>query len=323
MIEIGQIIKKQSGKVAIILSLISIAIPTVGYYMKKKGKYEIELIPGFNKGFRLTGYDSRYKENHDIGRLQYGEMAEKTDWRIGQWGCTKNLINSVHTKEGNTDVYFDGSKTLKINNDTGGFVLDIDGSKDYTKDRKEGEAWIHFIMEVTSMPVQVKISDINFLDYSLEFNLTKEKNNNIHFNSGLHTALFIWYITLNDRDPASPTYGDYFWFGLPIYDYRYDYSPFFAQQDGGKEDKTDKFVINPKGEDFLNNTVRLNEPQHMQVDVFGMLKNAYELAVSRGFMKNTTFEKLSIASMYIGWELPGNFDVAMKVDKISMKAGIR
>ncbi|GAB3427378.1 hypothetical protein [Niabella aquatica] len=315
--------KKMIREICITLSAILLIIVMVRCDTKKIEKYDIELIPNFNKGFRLTGYDSRDKKNHDIGRLQYGEMADKTDWRIGQWGCTKNLINSVHTKEGNTDIYFDGSKTLKIDNKTGGFVLDVDGSKDYTKDREVGEPWIHFILEVMPFPVKVKIADINFLDYYLEFTLTKEKNNNINFNPELHTALFIWYITLNDIDPQSPTYGEYFWFGLPIYDYRHDYSPFFAQQDSGKEDRTDKFVINPRGQDFLNSVVRLNVPQYMRHDVFGMLKDAYKLAVSRGFMKNTTFEKLSIANMYIGWELPGNFDVAMKVDKMSIKAGVR
>lgn len=295
----------------------------LSYDTKEPEKYSVELIPDFSKGFRLTGYDSRYKENHDIGRLPYGEMAKTTDWRIGQWGCTKNLINSVHTKEGNTDVYFDGSKTLKIDNSRGGFVLEVDASKDYTKDRKEGEPWIHFILEVMPFPTRVKVGDINFLDYKLEFSLSKVINNNINYNPELHTALFIWYITLNDMDPQSPTYGDYFWFGLPIYDYRHDYSPFFAQQDAGKEDKTDKFIINPKGQDFLNSVVRLKAPQKIQKDVLGMLKDGYELAVSRGFMKNTIFEKLSITSMYIGWELPGNFDVAMNVDKMSIKAGVR
>lgn len=283
--------------------------------------FEIQLIPSFEKGFRLTGYDSRYPENHDIGRLPYGQMAEKTDWRIGQWGSKNNLINSVHTKDGDIDIFFDGSKTLKINNKTGGFALEVDASKEHVKDREEGEEWIHFILEVMPFPNPVKIKDINFLDYYLEFQLTKEENKNINYNPNLHTALFIWYITLNDLDPKSPTYQDYLWFGLPIYDYRYDYSPFFAQQDSGKEDRTDKFIINPAGDTFLNDVVTLNTPQYMSIDAFQMLKDAYDLAVSRGFMKGTKFENLSIGSMYIGWELPGTFDVAMEVYKISLVAG--
>ncbi len=307
----------------LVLTLAILTIITTGCEMKKKDEYEIELIPSFEKGFRLTGYDSRFPENHDIGRLEYGQMAEKTDWRIGQWGSHHNLIDAVHTKEGNTDVYFDGAKTLKINNDTGGFVLDVDGSKDIEGDRVEGEEWLHFILEVMPFPTKAKMKDINFLEYYLEFKLTKEVNNLVNYNPDLHTALFIWYITLNDLDPASPTYGDYFWFGLPIYDYRHDFSPYFAQQDSGKEDRTDKFIVNLAGDTFLNSIVSLNVQQYMQFDAYEALKQSYDLAVSRGFLKNTKFENMSISSMYIGWELPGNFDVSIVVDKISIKTGIR
>lgn len=285
--------------------------------------YEIELIPSFSKGFRLTGYDSRFPENHDIGRLEYGEMASQTDWRIGQWGSNHNLINAVHTVVGNTDEYYDGAKKLVIKNANNGFILDVDGSKDIEGDRVEGQEWLHFILEVMPFPTQVKMKDINFLEYYLEFKLTKEVNNLENFNPNLHTALFIWYITLNDLDPESPTYGDYFWFGLPIYDYRHDYSPYFAQQDSGKEDRTDKFIVNLAGDTFLNSIVSLNVQQYMQFDAYQSLKDSYDLAVERGFLKNTKFENMSIASMYIGWELPGNFDVAMDVNAISIKAGKR
>ena len=312
-------------KKTILLIFISfITIIIAGCNMKEKNNhYSIELIPSFEKGFRLTGYDSRFKENHDIGRLQYGEMAEVTDWRIGQWGCLNNLIDAEHTKKGNIDIYFDGAKTLEINNDTGGFVLGIDGSKDFEGDRVDGQEWPHFILEVMPFRDPVQIKNINFLDFYLEFKLTKEVNNLVNFNPNLHTALFIWYITLNDIDPNSVSYGDYFWFGLPIYDYRHDYSPYFAQQDSGKEDRTDKFVVNLAGDTFLNSIVSLNVQQYMGFDAYQSLQDAYNLAVERGFLKGTKFENMSIGSMYIGWELPGNFDVSMTVDKISIQTGKR
>src|SRR5690554_5315836 len=155
----GDFLKKLVKKICLVLSLTLMSIINVACNKEsnndKEKSYETQLIPNFEKGFRLTGYDSRYPEYRDIGRLPYGQMAEHTDWRIGQWGCNKNLIDSVHRKEGNTDIFFDGSKTLKINNDTGGFTLDVDGSKDYTKDREEGEEWIHYILEVPSFPTKV------------------------------------------------------------------------------------------------------------------------------------------------------------------------
>lgn len=294
----------------------------MGCKKNNKDPYTIELIPSFEEGFRLTGYDSRIKENHDIGRLDYGKKSEITDWRIGQWGCINNLLNATHTKRGNTDIYFDGAKTLEIDNDTGGFVLGIDGSKDFIGNRTEGQEWPHFILEVMPFRNPVCVKDINFLEFYLEFELTKEVNKTTNFNPDLHTALFIWYITLNDYGPDGRT-RDYFWFGLPIYDYRHDFSPFFAQQDSGKEDRTDKFIVNLAGDTFLSDIVGLNIPQYMHFDAYEALEEAYNLAVRRGFLKGTKFENMCIGSMYIGWELPGSFDVSMSVYNISIKTGIR
>lgn len=289
---------------------------------EEREPYEIELIPSFEEGFRLTGYDSRIKANHDIGRLDYGKKSEVTDWRIGQWGCINNLIDAEHTTRGNTDIYFDGAKTLEINNNTGGFVLGIDGSKDFIGDRVAGQEWPHFILEVMPFRNPVFIRDINFLDFYLEFELTKVENKTVSFNRDLHTALFIWYITLNYLSPDGTT-SDYFWFGLPIYDYRHDFSPFFAQQDSGKEDRTDKFIVNLAGDTFLNDVVDVDMPQYMLFDAYESVKMAYDIAFSRGFLKDTVFEDMKIGSMYIGWELPGSFDVSMSVYKISIKTGIR
>ena len=52
-----------------------------------------------------------------------------------------------------------------------------------------------------------------------------------------------------------------------------------------------------------------------------MIRHAFELAQSRGFLKNTKYENLGITSMYIGWELPGTFDVGMDVNNMKLLAG--
>ncbi|MFR5103002.1 MAG: hypothetical protein ACLTE4_10665, partial [Christensenellaceae bacterium] len=85
---------------------------------------ETELIPdfAFNEGFVLTGFDSRpeFNQRH-IGEIDYGLDDLDPVWRIGQWGCLKNLVNAEYSQNSGVDVFEDGSKVLKVNRKTGAY----------------------------------------------------------------------------------------------------------------------------------------------------------------------------------------------------------
>ncbi|MFQ7701681.1 MAG: hypothetical protein ACLRL0_10530 [Christensenellaceae bacterium] len=285
---------------------------------------EKNLLPDncFEQGFILTGFDSRpeYNQRH-IGEIDYGETGLEPIWRIGQWGCKKNLVDAVYTQEDGMDVFRDGSKELKVNRSTGAFTLNCNAEADgvYADGpRKENEPWIHFILEVPQFSQYTMLKDIDYLTFYLEFQLTKGVNQcGAGYNPGLHSSMFLWYVTINDITKPS----DYFWFGLPIYDNRSDYSPEFAAQDGGKEDSTGAFIFNPAGNTFLDMPVKPGNHNILSRDMLPVIRHAFELAQSRGFLKNTKYENLGITSMYIGWELPGTFDVGMDVNNMKLLAG--
>ena len=137
------------------------------------------------------------------------------------------------------------------------------------------------------------------------------------YDPSLHSSMFLWYITVSDLTDTS----EYFWFGLPIYDNRHAFSPEFAQQDGGKEDSTSSFIYNPAADTFLDIPVVEGTPNLLNRDMLPTIQYAFKLAQERGFMKNTKYENLGITSMYIGWELPGTFDVGMDVQNMRLLAG--
>lgn len=62
-------------------------------------------------------------------------------------------------------------------------------------------------------------------------------------------------------------------------------------------------------------------PNLLNRDMLPTIQYAFKLAQERGFMKNTKYENLGITSMYIGWELPGTFDVGMDVQNMRLLAG--
>lgn len=286
---------------------------------------EQNIIPDrlWEQGFVLTGFDSRPEfGQRDIGRIDWGKEGLEPVWRLGQWGCLKNIADetTTHTLEDGFDVFRDGSKELKLNRTTGAFSLNVDATKDgvYANGpRKANEPWIHFIMEIPSFPVKTKVADLEYLTFYLEFQLTKSENHcGAEYNTGLHSAMFLWYVTLNDTVTK-----DYMWFGLPIYDNRSTFSSEFAQQDGGKEDSTTKFIYNPAGDTFLDLPVAVGVNNVLSRDMLPTIKYAFNLAQERGFMKDSKFENLAMSLMYIGWELPGTFDVGMDVYNMQLLAG--
>ena len=285
---------------------------------------ETELIPdlAFNEGFVLTGFDSRpeFNQRH-IGEIDYGLENLDPVWRIGQWGCLKNLVNAEYSQNSGVDVFEDGSKVLKVNRKTGAYSLYCNAETDgvYANGvRKENEPWIHFILEIPQFPVFTKLKDLDYLTFYLEFQLTKGVNQcGADYDPSLHSSMFLWYITVSDLTDTS----EYFWFGLPIYDNRHAFSPEFAQQDGGKEDSTSSFIYNPAADTFLDIPVVEGTPNLLNRDMLPTIQYAFKLAQERGFMKNTKYENLGITSMYIGWELPGTFDVGMDVQNMRLLAG--
>lgn len=290
----------------------------------EKPSGETNILPDqhFEQGFILTGFDSRpeYGQRH-IGEIDYGEEGLDPTWRIGQWGCRKNLVDAAYTQEDGVDVFKDGSKVFKVNRQTGAFTLDVNAEKDgvYADGPREAnEPWIHFILEVPQFSDYTKLKDIDYLTFYLEFQLTKAQNQcGAGYNPDLHSSMFLWYVTVSDLTNPS----EYLWFGLPIYDNRRDYSSEFAQQDGGKEDSTTAFIYNPSGDKFLNMPVKVGNYNVLSHDVLPLINYAFDLAQSRGFMKNVKYDNLGITSMYIGWELPGTFDVGMDVYDMRILAG--
>lgn len=310
----------------ILAAVLCIAGGCAGQNGGETGVKEEQIIPDlhFEQGFVLTGFDSRPEYNQrDIGRIDYGQEGLEPVWRIGQWGCLSNLAydNATYTVENGVDIFSDGSKVLKINRQTGAYSLNVNAAADgvYADGpRKANEPWIHFILEIPQFPEYVMLKDLEYLTFYLEFMLTKGENQcGAAYDPSLHSSMFLWYITINDLTNPS----DYFWFGLPIYDNRSDFSPEFAQQDGGKEDSTDSFIYNPAGDTFLDMPVKVGVNNLLSRDMLPVIKYAFDLAQERGFMKNAKFENLGITSMYIGWELPGVFNVGMDVYNMQLLAG--
>ena len=128
------------------------------------------------------------------------------------------------------------------------------------------------------------------------------------FDPGLHTAQITQFFTIQNRNENSPHFGDFFWFGLPLYDYRYPDIEQYAAEDLGKDDATKKFIFSVASRELYQGAMHDYQWISIEKNILPLIKNAFSTAQGRGYLQGTNFEELCLTSMNIGWEVPGTFD---------------
>jgi hypothetical protein len=275
----------------------------------KSDTIEIIKDPLFKKGLRLRGNDSGNPQTQDFLR-PYGGEGEPV-WDLCEWGCKLLLKGSRPVKKaGGIVSYKDQSKIVTLTplkNDMQ-VRLDLRTSQEYTEPRKAGEAWPHLLVEQRFQDL-VRLSDLKELIYQINAQLIYSENKMKPgtFNEGLHTSQITFYLSIQNRKT-----NDYLWFGLPLYDYRYEEVPFYAAQDLGKGDATGKYIYTIAGKELFSGSMKNKQWISISKDIYPYLEKAFADAQAKGYLKDTTFDDLVISSMNLGWEIPGTFDSAIQ-----------
>ncbi len=187
--------------------------------------------------------------------------------------------------------------------------MKVNASEEYTQPRKPGESWPHLLLE-PEFKSKFRLNDIdrlilNFEGRVVNCELLMSEN---QYDTNLHTAQFQLFITIQDLNPNSGGYGDYLWFGVPFYDYRYVKTELYAARDIGKSDNTGKFIYSIASDNFTSESFHNRKWIGINVNLKSYMIQAWELAKERGFLKDSDFEDAVISGMNIGWEVSGTFD---------------
>ncbi len=112
-------------------------------------------------------------------------------------------------------------------------------------------------------------------------------------------------------------FGDYLWFGLPIYDDRFRMPPAYKEQDTAD---TKKFIYTCAAADIATESTHDHKWVKFDRDLQPLIRRAMETAWSRGFL---TFSRriadYHIAGFFLGWEVPGIFDVEVQVRDLCLR----
>jgi hypothetical protein len=137
----------------------------------------------------------------------------------------------------------------------------------------------------------------------------------------LHAAQFQLFLTVQNRNRESAGFGKFLWFGVPFYDDRYRTPPGHVAQDTAG---SDMFIYTPPAGEFFDGSAHDMGWVRVERDLVPLFQQALDTAWQQGFLAESHRPAdYRITSINLGWEVPGIFDVGMRVRNLSLRAAFQ
>jgi hypothetical protein len=143
------------------------------------------------------------------------------------------------------------------------------------------------------------------------------------YDPGLHAAQFQMFFIVKNIRPGCVDQGNYYWFGVPFYDSRYDIPPAYMAADAGKADATGKFIFTIAGESLGEPSLKTGHWITLDKDLLPHVLTGLQEAAKRGYLKDPNPHDYAVANMNLGWEIPGTFDAAIQVQDLDVSAALK
>ena len=315
----------------------------------------------FSQGLYVYGVDSRYHATNPWYILDTdAENRVDSVWKLAQWGCFVNYFldeelwprgyssyeeNDAYyvypATEANNTLSADGwvnirnnTNNVSVNAQTGAIKLYADTRAEYgvtpaytdapraSNPRKDGEAWPHLLIE-QNIAGNVTLADLSGVYFDIGFTVQVCEDHTENKNTGLHSAQLLWYVLVQCIDQEKDSFGDFYWFGIPIVDARDGstdyYVPPYSGLDGGKGDATGAMIYNVSNYDFVEGGVQLGTKYEVSVDFYEEITAAFSELQQNDYFSDCDLSDMRIYSTNFGWEIPGTYNVGVDVDWLSIK----
>jgi hypothetical protein len=279
----------------------------------------------FERGF--TVWSPKPGRHTREGQIQPSDSTKMPLWGLAQWHSRFTLAEAERERlpSGQTR-FFDGAKgvTFFPPGEEADMALTLAGNVEYEgKAPQPGDPWPHLLAE-RKLLRQPCIADLAAVPMTVRYRLVQA---DIHRPSGFdlrrHTAQFVFYLTVQNRNRKSAGYGDYFWFGVPMYDTRYRQPRAHKAVDKGSDRKpaTGKFIFNPGGEQYTSQSAHDGEWVTIEKDLLPLIHEGLSTAWARGYLQDSQqIADYRLTSMNTGWEVTGPIDVEMQVAGLQLEA---
>jgi hypothetical protein len=301
------------------LVLLFILAPTL-LYSAEPGR-ELIRDPHFQNGFLLL-------EPKPGKRVVYGEATDaaasaKPVWDIGQWS-SKFPLDAARTKRlpNGTLCFTNLAKRVCVGvpgSAEADLSLGVNASAEYgTRARKsQEEPWVHLLVQqdIENPPSLAELASCRFhtearLKHSKLFRTDD-------YTPSRHAAQFLIYVTVANRNPKSPGYGQYYWFGIPVYDDRSRVAPSYQEQDFGD---TKMFIYTLASDVFAKESTHDGQWVTFASDLLPLMREGLKAGWKGGFLSGSREPAdYRLTGIFIGWEVPGVFDVEVQLRDLSLK----
>lgn len=282
---------------------------------------ERELIrdPHFQNGFYLL-------EPKPGQRIVYAQVTEPNAagviWDLAQWSSRFPLRTNDQLRMSGGIVWSNAAKRVvagQPGTSKADLSLAVNAGVEYPRARQSiAEPWVHLLVQqdLANPPALAELSACRFhLEARLNHSRLVSTND---YSPAIHAAQFLVYLTVANRNPKAAGYQECFWFGIPVYDNRERLVSAYEAQDFGD---TKLFICTPATENFTRQSLHDGGWVIYERDLLPLLRQGLEHAHAKGFIKGSTdladYRPLGI---FIGWEVPGRFDVEVQVRNLSLRA---
>ncbi len=286
----------------------------------------------FSNGFKLSFPDSaRGRQVAAVLNFEKAFPEPVTEsiagqWRICQWATKYDLTGTKCIKNPNGDREYrnEGKRILRggPQSEYGDLLLEIFGQAEYgSTPRISGQGWPHLLIEQDA-PQLFPLSQLAEINLRISIQLTgcDCHMKTEEYDPNLHTAQFQLFLIVKNIKPESPDFNNYFWFGVPFFDYRHKIPPLYMAEDRGKADATQKFIYTVAGELLNPNPLKSGQWVTIRQDLLPQIKNGLKEAVKRGFLSNADPADYAVVNMNMGWEISGTFNTGMAIKNFSLQA---
>jgi len=275
--------------------------------------------PHFQTGFYLL-------ESKPGKRVVYGQVGGLVSgepvWDLAQWSSRFPLQKTDAHVWPRTIVCSNAAKSViaVTAGDGADLSLAANASVEYgAKARKSAaEPWVHLLVQ-QNLENPPALDDLAVCQFHVEARLKSCRLTRTEdYSPSRHAAQYFVYLTIGNRNPRAPGFGECFWFGIPLYDDRHAVVPAYQAQDFGE---TKLFIYTPSSDTFAPRSTHDGAWVTFERDLLPLMRQGLEEAWTRRFILGSKdladYQPLGI---FIGWELPGTFDVDLQIRNLSLKA---
>jgi hypothetical protein len=322
------IMKELTGTIYSFLLIVLLSTGLLPQFVSAQDDVIIALIDDndFQQGFVVWRPKPKMKVRS--GELIPLDNRDEPVWGIAQWHSRFDL-GQANRENIASDVmrYTDGAKSVTFDfsdPDKRTITLGLDGTTEYDgKPPERGAAWPHLLVERRMLP-HPPLPELTSVPFRISYRLIKQEADRLAgWDEQRHTAQFQLYITLRNQNRKSAGFGDFVWFGVPMYDARYRHTPQRAAVDFSTKHKkgTGKLYFKPPSKLFTSQSAEDGEWITLEHDLLPLMKEALHHTWQQGFLNDShDMRDYHMGSMNLGWEVTGTWQVAMQVKGLKLLA---